>query len=148
MKDESKPYTNLRVAKWFGDTLFFGKVVSSGVTHSGYRIWRIHFDDGDKADFYWDELKTGASLGTYFDHAGEKIGGPYIGESVAKYFAGDLHVGQVTSEVPAIGEDNTPLWHIEYNDNSSEDFDSVEMQTGLALYASETAWIGLGLLPR
>ena len=152
MKDESRLYSNLRVAKWFGDTLFFGKVVSSEVTHSGRKIWRIVFDDEDQEDLYWDELKTAASLGTYFDHAWEKVGGPYIGKRVAKYFGGDLHVGEVTSEVPPIGEDNTPLWNIKYSDNSSEDFDSVEMQTGLALHASEMAWqnatrVSCGIVP-
>ena len=57
-----------------------------------------------------------------------------VGLRVAKYFETDIFYGQVTKVCASDSQNDKPLYHIEYEDGDSEDFDMKELQEGVTLY--------------
>ena len=139
-------FTGVGVAKWFDGKLYIGMVESDTFIYEGHvrkQLWHIRYTDNDEEDMDWEELWT-CIVVFEINSTGRKIGGNYIGKHVAKWFEGVLHFGMVTSLVAAVGDDDTPLWRIKYDDKDEEDFNEDELQAGLTMWQYETQgkWTG------
>ena len=125
-------FVNRRVAKFFGDDLFFGTVKNFiPFKDAGVQLWHIEFDDNDEEDCNQQELEAALRLyRTYKDFEDPKA---FVGQRVARYFGGVVFYGTITKHSPATDEE-VQLWRVEYDDGDKEDSDLKELEHCLFVY--------------
>ena len=127
----------LKVAKHFERGIFIGQVTNvyaSGIENDGEIFFRIEYEDGDSEHVNGNELRKGVSLYHLTrkpQNNTSKSLNQSMGFKVAKHFETGVFTGQVTN-IYAYTENI--IYHIEYEDGDTEDFDENEFQQGLALY--------------
>jgi hypoxanthine-DNA glycosylase len=130
-----------KVAKYFETGDFIGQVTNvyaSDIQNDGEIFYRIQYGDGDSEDFDEKELQEGVALYYRIQKRQNRNGtllNRCIGLKVVKHFETGVFIGQVTN-VYASGNQNDGevVYHIQYGDGDSEDFDENELQEGVALY--------------
>ena len=58
-------------------------------------------------------------------------------QRVAKYFDGIIYYGTITTSRPFRSDKGILLWHVEYDDGDSEDFNKEEVMEAIELYKSK-----------
>jgi len=136
---DAEAYIGKRIAKEFeaadsdGDTIYRGHIISYDMFDNG-PLWRILYADGDEEDV---ELHVLEEMIQLFNRVGEKKVDPmkhpthFIGNRVAKIFFGkQVYFGKVKGYTEG-------LWHVEYDDGDSEDFDADDFMKALKLYETK-----------
>ena len=67
----------------------------------------------------------------------ESLFSPFYLQRVAKYFDGHIYYGTITTSKPFKSDKGILLWHVQYDDGDSEDFNKEEVMEAMDLYKSK-----------
>ena len=95
---------------------------------------------------YWEKtFEQRGLLQEYLEE--EKLYDPNINEDsllssfylqrVAKYFDGDIYYGTITTSKPFKSDKGILLWHVQYDDEDSEDLNKEELIQAIELFKSK-----------